>query len=105
VVYLGVSAEGQVAAIKILRPELRTGGRALDAFDREVSLLRLAPDAISPRLYRQGWDGGYRFLASEYLNGLSLEEVVGDRGGLAGDRSRMLPSVARADQLLPVRAL
>jgi serine/threonine protein kinase len=88
VVYLGVSPDGQVAAIKILRPELRTDGGALDAFDREVSVLRLAPDAISPRLYGQGWDGGHRFLASEYLNGLSLEEVVGDGGPLAGTELR-----------------
>lgn len=83
-VYLGVDGRSMPAAIKVLHHARlqEDKDKALRAFDREVEVLSVAPDAFTPRMYKEGWDGETRFLASEFLNGLSLEDRVLDQGPL-----------------------
>ncbi|KUO16245.1 serine/threonine protein kinase [Streptomyces dysideae] len=84
VVYLGRNNRGESAAVKVLRAERRHDRRSLEAFEREVETLRLAPDSLSPRLYSAGWDGEHRYTSSEYLTGPSLEELIRADGPLNG---------------------
>ncbi|MGX1543778.1 serine/threonine protein kinase [Streptomyces adustus] len=84
VVYLGRNTHGESAAVKVLRAERRDDRRSLEAFEREVEALGLAPDSISPRLYGAGWDGRHRYTTSEYLTGPSLEELIRTGGPLGG---------------------
>ncbi|MGW1783225.1 serine/threonine protein kinase [Streptomyces sp. NPDC002143] len=88
VVYLGRNAHGESAAVKVLRGERRDDRRSLEAFEREVEALRLAPDSISPRLYGAGWDGEHRYTTGEYLTGPSLEQLIQANGPLDGAELR-----------------
>lgn len=88
IVYLGMNAYGAAAAIKVPHPDRLTDRHALDSFEREAGLLGLAPDTLSPRLYDHGWDGERRYLASEFLDSPSLEQVIEADGPFRGDDLR-----------------
>jgi serine/threonine protein kinase len=83
IVYLGVNEDGEAAAVKVLRSG-RLTSMGLQAFANEVRAIQVAPDSISPRYYCSGRVGESRYMASEYLRGASLEQLIRRNGPLAG---------------------
>lgn len=80
-------SRGRLVAIKRLLPHLRSDGDALARFDREGELLaRLDGIPGVVHLVEHGrTDAGDPFLALEYLDGKTLEEVLDSYGRLSVD--------------------
>lgn len=88
VTYLGRDPHDSVAAVKVLRPEQCADERAVEAFEKEASILGLVPNTFSPRLYDEGSDGACRYLIMEYMDGRSLAQIITDHGPYTGDDLR-----------------
>jgi hypothetical protein len=66
-VYRGEAADGQLAAVKVARPE---GAGLRRAFAREAAVLRSLDGSVTPRVLSDGSvDGGRDYLAVEWLEG------------------------------------
>ncbi|MFF7329202.1 Stk1 family PASTA domain-containing Ser/Thr kinase [Streptomyces sp. NPDC008150] len=73
----------RVLALKVMHPALAADGSFVDRFIREAkSVARLAhPNVV--QVFDQGTDGGYVYLAMEYVAGCTLRDVLRERGALA----------------------
>lgn len=76
-VYLGVGEEGY-AAVKRVRPRLVSRER----FEREVGILYRVPTGVAPRVLAMDSTGERPWFATEYVPGLTLDEVVRMHGPL-----------------------
>ncbi len=81
-VYKGVHPQGQVVAIKVLPPAKASDPSQLGRFQRESRLaLRLQhPNVV--RAFQAGEEEGVHYIAMEYLEGLTLKDVLQRRGRL-----------------------
>ncbi|WP_320773878.1 Stk1 family PASTA domain-containing Ser/Thr kinase [Streptomyces sp. CRN 30] len=72
----------RVLALKVMHPALAADGTFVDRFIREAkSVARLAhPNVV--QVFDQGTDGGYVYLAMEYVSGCTLRDVLRERGAL-----------------------
>ena len=70
------------AAVKILRLPDDDDGRLLDRFQREIDVLRTLEHDHIVRLYDSGIHDGRPYLVMEYVDGLSLDQVLEQRGKL-----------------------
>lgn len=72
----------RVLALKVMHPTLAHDGAFVDRFIREAkSVARLAhPNVV--QVFDQGTDGGYVYLAMEYVAGCTLRDVLRERGAL-----------------------
>lgn len=72
----------RVLALKVMHPALAADGAFVDRFIREAkSVARLAhPNVV--QVFDQGTDGGYVYLAMEYVAGCTLRDVLRERGAL-----------------------
>ncbi len=72
----------RVLALKVMHPALAADGSFVDRFIREAkSVARLAhPNVVG--VFDQGTDGGYVYLAMEYVAGCTLRDVLRERGAL-----------------------
>ncbi|MFE5401049.1 Stk1 family PASTA domain-containing Ser/Thr kinase [Streptomyces sp. NPDC056580] len=72
----------RVLALKVMHPALAADGSFVDRFIREAkSVARLAhPNVV--QVFDQGTDGGYVYLAMEYVAGCTLRDVLRERGAL-----------------------
>ncbi len=72
----------RVVALKVMHPALAANAGSVDRFIREArSTARLDhPNIVG--VLDQGTDGGYVYLAMEYVAGCTLRDVLGDRGAL-----------------------
>jgi len=70
------------AAIKIMRIPEETQELLLDRFRREVDVLRTLKHDNIVRLYENGIHDGRPYLVMEYVDGLSLDRVLEQRGKL-----------------------
>ncbi|GHJ38195.1 Stk1 family PASTA domain-containing Ser/Thr kinase [Streptomyces sp. TS71-3] len=72
----------RVLALKVMHPALAADASFVERFIREAkSVARLAhPNVVG--VYDQGTDGGYVFLAMEYVAGCTLRDVLRERGAL-----------------------
>ncbi|MFS8202945.1 Stk1 family PASTA domain-containing Ser/Thr kinase [Streptomyces sp. CWNU-52B] len=72
----------RVLALKVMHPALAADGTFVDRFIREAkSVARLAhPNVV--QVFDQGTDGGYVYLAMEYVAGCTLRDVLRERGAL-----------------------
>ncbi|MFD1832021.1 Stk1 family PASTA domain-containing Ser/Thr kinase [Streptomyces desertarenae] len=72
----------RVLALKVMHPSLVGDGSFVDRFIREAkSAARLAhPNVVG--VFDQGSDGGYVYLAMEYVEGCTLRDVLRERGAL-----------------------
>src|SRR3954467_2114254 len=70
------------AAIKILRLPEEDQERLLDRFQREIDVLRTLKHDNIVRLYENGVHEGRPYLVIEYVDGLSLDQVLEQRGKL-----------------------
>ncbi|MFE5210732.1 Stk1 family PASTA domain-containing Ser/Thr kinase [Streptomyces sp. NPDC056600] len=72
----------RVLALKVMHPALAHDAAFVDRFIREAkSVARLAhPNVV--QVFDQGTDGGYVYLAMEYVAGCTLRDVLRERGAL-----------------------
>ncbi|MBA4860151.1 Stk1 family PASTA domain-containing Ser/Thr kinase [Streptomyces sp. PSKA54] len=72
----------RVLALKVMHPALAADVSFVDRFIREAkSVARLShPNVVG--VYDQGTDGGYVYLAMEYVAGCTLRDVLRERGAL-----------------------
>ncbi len=72
----------RVLAVKVMHPALAADGVFVERFIREAkSVARLAhPNVV--QVFDQGADGGYVYLAMEYVAGCTLRDVLRERGAL-----------------------
>jgi serine/threonine-protein kinase len=73
----------EVVALKLLRPEaLATDPTLLDRFKQEIKLARRITHRNVLRTHDFGETGGVPFISMEYLEGVTLKDLVRNRGAL-----------------------
>lgn len=75
-VYLGASPSGRAVAIKVVRPELAGDPEFRARFRAEVAAARRVSGAFTSPVVEAEPDGTVPWLATAYVNGLSLKETV-----------------------------
>jgi eukaryotic-like serine/threonine-protein kinase len=81
-VYLGLSSSGRVVAVKVLHPELARDTDFLRRFRREVAAARGVSGMYTAPVVATGLDARPPWLATAFVPGPSLEQVVRERGPL-----------------------
>jgi ABC-type phosphate transport system substrate-binding protein len=84
-VYLGRSQNGTVAAIKLVRPDLADDPEFRRRFRQEADAVGRVHGPHTAALVGADTDAAQPWLATEYLPGLSLRDVVAQRGPLPAD--------------------
>ncbi|MBO4272132.1 protein kinase domain-containing protein, partial [Microbispora triticiradicis] len=83
-VYLGRDDEGREAAVKVIHPQWAADPGFRRRFQREVAAAQRVARFCTAAVLGAGLDGDVAYLATEYVPGPTLQEVVRDRGPLAG---------------------
>jgi eukaryotic-like serine/threonine-protein kinase len=81
-VFLGVSAEGQLAAVKVIRADLAADPEFRARFRREAAVGRQVSSRFTAPVVGADTDGPAPWLATTYVAGPSLAGAVADRGPL-----------------------
>src|ERR1700677_4376891 len=82
-VYLGLSPAGRAVAVKVLHPELARDQDFLLRFEREIATARAVSGIYTAPVGATGLDDRPPWLATAFVPGPSLEQVVRSRGPLA----------------------
>ncbi|MFE3448609.1 protein kinase [Nonomuraea sp. NPDC059194] len=80
VVYLGRSASGERVAVKMLHARFSGDPAAQNRFMREVAAARKVAEFSTARVLDASTDGDRPFIVSEYVDGVSLDELVRENG-------------------------
>ncbi|WP_432928531.1 glycoside hydrolase family 6 protein [Microbispora sp. CA-135349] len=83
-VYLGRDDEGRDAAVKVIHPQWAADPDFRRRFQREVAAAQRVARFCTAAVLGAGLDGDVAYLATEYVPGPTLQEVVRERGPLAG---------------------
>ncbi|MFJ8741382.1 FKBP-type peptidyl-prolyl cis-trans isomerase [Embleya sp. NPDC127516] len=89
-VYLGRSPSGRAVAIKVVRPELADDADFRRRFAREVAAARAVGGAFTAAVVDAAPDAPSPWLATVYVDGMSLSEAVAAHGPWPSAESRML---------------
>jgi serine/threonine protein kinase len=102
-VYLGFDPGGRPAAVKVIRSDLVDDVEFRDRFRREVAAARRVRGSFVAQVLDAGVDEAPPWMATEYVDGVSLSAAVAKRGRLDG---AMLADVAGglANALVSVHA-
>jgi serine/threonine protein kinase len=96
-VFLGHSPEGDVVAIKVIKPELAERPEFRARFRREAESARRVRRFTTAAVLDADPDGPWPYLVTEYVEGPTLSKLVGRRGPLRpADLEQMALSVATA---------
>ncbi|MEU5345315.1 MULTISPECIES: serine/threonine protein kinase [unclassified Streptomyces] len=98
-VYLGRDTVGRtgMAAVKVIRPEYAEDPQFRKRFEREVGALDRVQGAHIVRLLGSGFDEDLVWVATEYVPGPTLDEVVTARGPIDATTAwRLLADMGRA---------
>ncbi len=96
-VLLGEDAHGGRVACKVVRPEIAAEPGFRGRFRREIDIARAAPPAVTVRYVDADPHADRPWLATEFIDGPSLRQVVRDGGPLPLDRALpLLHATARA---------
>ncbi|GII75566.1 hypothetical protein Sru01_05480 [Sphaerisporangium rufum] len=90
VVYLGESATGERAAIKLLHVKFSGDRTARSRFARELRAAERVASFCTARVLAADLDGDTPYIASEYIDGTSLRETVEGSGPLSGSALQRL---------------
>ena len=82
-VYRAESTDGHVVALKVLRPELLVRPEAKRRFQKEAQLLSEVQSPAITALYKTGEDQGITYLAMEFVDGITLGELLRQYGQLS----------------------
>ncbi|MFD1940254.1 protein kinase [Nonomuraea mangrovi] len=80
VVYLARSSSGERVAVKMLHARFSGDPAARDRFLREVAAARRVAEFSTARVLDASTDGDRPFIVSEYVEGVSLDELVRESG-------------------------
>ncbi|MEU6999429.1 protein kinase [Nonomuraea sp. NPDC046570] len=80
VVYLGRAPSGELVAVKMLHARFSGDTAARDRFLREVAAARSVAEFSTARVLDASTDGDRPFIVSEYVEGVSLDELVKESG-------------------------
>jgi eukaryotic-like serine/threonine-protein kinase len=83
-VYLGFGPEGRPAAVKVVRPDLVDDVDFRDRFRREVAAARRVRGSFVAQVLDADVDAVPPWMATEYVDGVSLAAAVARRGRLDG---------------------
>jgi serine/threonine protein kinase len=103
-VFLGTSAEGQLAAVKVIRAELATDPEFRARFRREVTVARKVSGRFTVPLIGADVDGPVPWLATAYVAGPSLADAVDEHGPLPA-RSVLELAAGLAEGLTAIHAV
>jgi hypothetical protein len=81
-VYLGTSPAGRAVAVKVLHPELARDGAFLHRFEREVAAARAVSGIYTAPVVATGLADRPPWLATAYVAGPSLDQLVREHGPL-----------------------
>ncbi|MFF0775354.1 protein kinase [Nonomuraea wenchangensis] len=84
IVYLGVNDEGERAAIKLLHIKFSGDTIARSRFARELKAAQRVASFCTARVIEADLDGDTPYIASEYIEGRSLRELIETDGPLSG---------------------
>jgi predicted Ser/Thr protein kinase len=83
VVYRGTNEKtGRAAAIKVVAGELTAGKKVVERFEREAEILQQFRHPNIVRFLAVGRYKGTSYIAMEFVEGVTLEKVLADRGAL-----------------------
>ena len=83
VVYRGTNEKtGRPAAVKVVSAEFAQGGKIRDRFEREAEILQQFRHPSIVRFLAVGRFRGTSYIAMEYIDGVTLEKTISDRGNL-----------------------
>ncbi len=102
-VYLGFGTDGHPAAVKVVRPELAADPEFRERFRREVSVARRVHGTFVAEVRDADVDAPLPWMATDYVEGVSLGTAVADRGHL-GDSMIINLATGLADALVAVHA-
>jgi hypothetical protein len=96
-VLLGEDPHGARVACKVVRPEIAAEPGFRERFRREIDIVRASPPAVTARYVDADPHADRPWLATEFIDGPSLRQVVRERGPLPLDQALpLLLSTARA---------
>ncbi|MEV4161097.1 serine/threonine-protein kinase [Nonomuraea dietziae] len=84
IVYLGTNSQGERAAIKLLHVKFSGDTIARSRFARELKAAERVASFCTARVVEADLEGNTPYIASEYIDGLSLRDVVENDGPLSG---------------------
>ncbi|MEU7741600.1 transporter substrate-binding domain-containing protein [Nonomuraea sp. NPDC049158] len=84
IVYLGVTDEGEQAAIKLLHVKFSGDTIARSRFARELKAAQRVASFCTARVIEADLDGDTPYIASEYIDGRALRDIVDEDGPLRG---------------------
>jgi hypothetical protein len=102
-VYLGYSPGGRPVAVKVVHPELARDPEFMQRFRREVSAAQAVSDAYTAAVVGAGPDDSPPWLATTYVPGPPLNELVAQAGPLPEDAVWRLAG-GLAEALLAIHA-
>ncbi|WP_327355726.1 protein kinase domain-containing protein [Streptomyces sp. NBC_01304] len=103
-VYFGQDAEGNKAAVKVLRPELTQDQHLAQRFVREAEMAQAVVSPGVARVLGAQTEGGRPWIATEFLTGPTLDEAVESYGALDEPAVRAL-AAGIAGTLTDIHAL
>jgi len=81
-VFLGLSAEGRLVAVKLIRADLAADPQFRARFRQEVAVARKVSGPFTAPVVEADTDGPVPWLATAYVAGSSLDDAVAERGPL-----------------------
>ncbi|MEV1166846.1 transporter substrate-binding domain-containing protein [Nonomuraea sp. NPDC049784] len=84
IVYLGVNDKGENAAIKLLHVKFSGDTIARSRFARELKAAQRVASFCTARVIEADLDGNTPYIASEYIDGRPLREIVDTDGPITG---------------------
>ena len=102
-VFLGASADGQLAAVKVIRADLASDPEFRARFRREVTVARKVSSRFTVPLIDADVDGPVPWLATGYVPGPSLADAVTEHGPLPA-RSVLELAAGLAEGLIAIHA-
>ncbi|WP_061299673.1 serine/threonine-protein kinase [Herbidospora cretacea] len=96
-VYLGTNPEGERAAVKLLHVKFTGDAMARSRFARELRAAERVASFCTARVVGADLEGDTPYIASEYIEGLSLREQIDQQGPMSGaDLERLAVGTATA---------
>ncbi|MFF4619927.1 serine/threonine-protein kinase [Nonomuraea jabiensis] len=84
IVYLGVNDNGEQAAIKLLHVKFTGDTIARSRFARELKAAKRVASFCTARVMEADLDGNTPYIASEYIDGRALRDIIETDGPLSG---------------------
>ena len=81
-VYLGISPGNSQVAVKVMHPHIASDPAFRERFNREVAVAKRVSSPFTADVLDSGMDGDTPWLATEYIPGPTLEQVVAEYGPL-----------------------